>query len=166
MLELEKIKIKKIGEKNFIPLTYLDTPTELISNDGSVYLLWIKDFDNKEIWYVVFTNPNEILKYLRGEISVRELFEKSKAYVGERNYENYYEIKNLINFEFAIEKGLVNSLPTFDAKIKLDEDFYKEIEILIYQNLKKQQVENDLKNIEKFNVNPLHLRTKFIYLAI
>ena len=137
MLELEKIKIKKIGEKNFIPLTYLDTPTELISNDGSVYLLWIKDFDNKEIWYVVFTNPNEILKYLRGEISLRELFEKSKAYVGERNYENYYEIKNLISFEIAIKKGLVNDLPNFDAKIKLNEDFYKEIENLILKKKKK-----------------------------
>jgi hypothetical protein len=135
MLELEKIKIKEIGEKNFIPLTYLDTPTELISNDGSVYLLWIKDFDNKEIWYVVFTNPNEILKYLRGEISVRELFEKSKAYVGERNYENYYEIKNLTSLKFAIKKGLVNRLPTFDAKMKLNKDFCKEVESLICQKI-------------------------------
>jgi hypothetical protein len=169
MLELEKIRIKEVWKsntKNFIPLTYLDFPVELISDDGSVYLLWIKDLENKEIWYVVFTDSKEILKYLKGEISARDLIEKGKVYVGERNYENYYEIKNLTSLEFAIKKGLVNSLPTFDAKIKLDEDFYKEIEILIYQNLKKQQVENDLKNIEKFNVNPLHLRTKFIYLAI
>ena len=138
MSELEKIKIKEIGEKNFIPLTYLDFPVELISDEGDIYLLWIKDLKNKEIWYVVFTDPKEILKYLRGEISVRELFEKGKVYVGERNYENYYEIKNSISFEIAIKKGLVNDLPNFDAKIKLNEDFYKEIENLILKKRKNK----------------------------
>jgi hypothetical protein len=131
MLELEKIRIKGIGEKNFISLTYLDTPVEFISDDGSIYLLWIKNLENKEIWYVVFVDSNEVLKYLRGEISARDLIEKGEAYVGERNYENYYEIKNLVSLEIAIEGGLVNSLPTFDSKIKLDEDFCKEIERLI-----------------------------------
>jgi hypothetical protein len=62
---------------------------------------------------------------------------KGKVYVGERNYENYYEIKNLISFEIAIKKGLVNDLPNFDAKIKLNEDFYKEIENLILKKKKK-----------------------------
>ena len=138
MLELEKVRIEgvwKSSTKNFIPLTYLDFPVELISDDGSVYLLWIKDLENKEIWYVVFTNSKEILKYLKGEISARDLIEKGKAYVGERNYKNYYEIKNLINLEFAIKKGLVNRLPTFDAKMKLNKDFCKEVESLICQKI-------------------------------
>jgi hypothetical protein len=132
MLELEKIRIEGTGDKNFIPLTYLDTPVELVSSDGSIYLLWVKDLENKEIWYVVFTDSKEILKYLRGEISVRELFEKGKVYVGERSYKNYYEIRNLISLEIAIKRNLINKLPT-DAKIKLDEDFYEKIENLICQ---------------------------------
>lgn len=153
-MELEKLKIEKNEKsyvKNFIPLTYLDLPVELISEDGGIYMLWIKDLEDKELWYIVFINPTQILKYLRGEISARELIENGETYVGERNYENYFEIRNLIELNSAIKNKLVNKLPTYETKIKLDKTFYNEIENLIYQNLKKQQIMNDLKDIKKLN---------------
>ena len=169
-LELEKFKVEKNGKvyvKNFIPLTYLDLPVELVSDDGSIYMLWINDLEDKELWYIIFINPNQILRYLRGEISARDLIESGETYVGERSYENYFEIKNLIELNSAIKNKLVNKLPTYQAKIKLDEIFYKEIENLIYQNLKKEQITNDLKDIKKFNeINSLYLGNSSICLAI
>ncbi|MEO0223854.1 MAG: hypothetical protein ABIL76_02020 [candidate division WOR-3 bacterium] len=133
-LELEKLKIEKNGKgyvKNFIPLTYLDLPVELVSEDGSIYMLWINDLEDKELWYIVFINPTQILKYLRGEISVRDIIENGETFVGERNYENYFEIRNLIELDFAIKNKLVNKLPTYQAKIKLDKTLYNEIEYLL-----------------------------------
>ncbi len=144
--EKEKITIKlKEGEveRDFLPLEIFDFPVEYISEDGKYYLLLLMDDEEKdgEWWYVVETKPEITLAYLEGALSVRDVFDKGKVFVGFRNHENYDVIDNLEPLERKVEKGFIkeSDLPTYNAKMNIDEETFKEIKSLMRFTVSKEQ---------------------------
>ncbi len=144
--EKERITIKLEGgevKRDFLPLEIFDFPVEYISEDGKYYLLLLMDDEEKggEWWYVVETEPEITLAYLEGNLSVRNIFDKGKVFVGFRNYENYDVIDNLEPLERKVEKGFIkeSDLPTYNAKMNIDEETFKEIKSLMRFTVSKEQ---------------------------
>lgn len=153
--EKEKIGIELSGkkiEKEFLPLEILDFPVEYVSDDGELYLLLLMDDENKggEWWYVIETNPQIIQEYLEGKKSVRDIFDSGKVYVGFRSYEGGDDvIEYLEPLEKKIEEGFIkeNELPTYRAKIEIDEGTLREIKSLMRSIISE---ENTILNSQEF----------------
>ncbi len=133
--------------KNFIPISFFDLPVEYISDDGKYYLLWIDDDELGEWWYVVQTDTQEILAYLEGKISPRDILEKGKTFVGFRYSNDYYSIKNLEPLNKKLEEGFLSKdeLPSREYRLQLDRSILEKIKNEIYIPLK----------VEILNLNPI-----------
>jgi len=143
--EKEKIMIKlkeREAKRDFLPLEIFDFPVEYISEDGRYYLLLLMDDEerNGEWWYVVETKPEVTLDYLEGKISVRDIFDRGKVFIGFRNYKDYDIIENLEPLERKIENGFIKEkdLPTYNAKMNLDEETLKEIKSLMRSTVSEE----------------------------
>ncbi len=74
LIPITIVKGKTRRQKEFIPLTYLDIPVELIAKDGTYYLLWIRDEEEGEWWFATkLDNPVDALAYVKGKISALEM---------------------------------------------------------------------------------------------
>ena len=96
------------------------------------------DEESGEWWYLVETDPELVSRYLGGEISVRELFDKGRVYVFFRDYDDYQNIKGLVPLEKKIEEGFLteDELPSYDAYLEADEEIIKEVRALMYTHTK------------------------------
>jgi len=158
--EKERITIKLKGreaERDFLPLEIFDFPVEYISEDGRYYLLLLMDDAerNGEWWYVVETKPEVTLDYLEGKISVRDIFDRGRVFIGFRNYENYDIIEDLEPLESKIEKGFIkeNDLPTYNAKLNIDEETLKEIKSLMRFTVSEEQEVITVREFLEVNMN-------------
>ncbi len=158
--EKERITIKLKGRKaegDFLPLEIFDFPVEYISEDGRYYLLLLMDDEERggEWWYVVETEPEVTLDYLEGKISVRDIFERGRVFIGFRNYEAYDIIEDLEPLERNIEKGFIkkSDLPTCNARMDIDEETLKEIKSLMRFTVSKEQEIIDRREFPEVEVN-------------
>jgi len=108
--------------KRFLPIEFITdyhSPVEYISDDGYIYLLQIDKTDDIEEWYVVFTSPEVITKYLNGDLSTRQLILNGiSVYIGIREEDRYGIIvcnRTLLN---DIVNGFIRTdeLPSDKAK--------------------------------------------------
>ncbi len=158
--EKERITINLKGEevdRDFLPLEIFDFPVEYISEDGRYYLLLLMDDEERggEWWYVVETEPEITLAYLEGNLSVRDVFDRGNVFVGFRNYENYEVIDNLEPLERKIEKGFIkeSDLPTYNARMDINEETLKEIRSLMRFTVSKKQEVIDGKEFLEVDMN-------------
>lgn len=134
--------------KKFIPISFFDLPVEYISEDGNYYLLWITDDENDEgeWWYITETNVEEILKYLKGKISPRDIIDKGKTFIGFRYYNDYFSIKNLSPLEEKLNDGFLTDeeMPSYDYRLNMDEKILRDI-------INELELNND--RIKNININ-------------
>ena len=121
-------------EKDLLALEVIDYPMELVSDDCELYmLLFSEEEPNGEWWFVVETSPQVVIPYLKGELSVRDIFDRGKVYLTFRSYDEYDELSELKPLEEMMKQGFVKEeeLPTYKAKMSVDEDFFKELEVKV-----------------------------------
>ncbi len=105
-------------------MTYLDLPVELIAKDGTYYLLWIRDEEGGEWWFVTkLDNPEDALAYVEGKISALEMLKnKGTTKVIFRPDNDYLTI----NWDEGMslkqaQKELNLLLPTEDSYLELED---------------------------------------------
>ena len=141
--------------KEFLPLDIIDYPVELVSDDGEIYMLWITDEEEGEWWYIVETSKNVINQYIEGKISVRDIFDRGKAFVAFRSYEEYDKVKNLVPLEEKIKEGFIkeDELPTYNAKFEADMEIIEEIKSKMFKDVditfedKVEELETELSSV-------------------
>ncbi|MDW8096417.1 MAG: hypothetical protein RMI51_06410, partial [Aquificaceae bacterium] len=64
--DYEEIEVK--GQlRRFVVVSVIDLPVELVSEDGELYALWIKDEEDGELWFLVeVKNKKSLAGYLKG----------------------------------------------------------------------------------------------------
>ncbi len=144
-------------QKEFIPLLYLDLPVELISKDGTYYLLWIRDDEKGEWWFITkLNNPADALAYVEGKISALDMLKnRGTTKIVFRSDSDYLTIKwnEGMGLEDAQQK-LNIILPTCDSYLELWDVEKSKILSILQSNIRHFARERFTDNTYKHIINP------------
>jgi len=90
----EEIDIEGI-DTIFMSLMYHDGSKLLVDIESSQLLLWYNYDEDYEEWFLVKSNEENIHKYMTSKMSLLEIIKTSNVFMGIRENDDYYSIKNL-----------------------------------------------------------------------
>ncbi|MCS7262888.1 MAG: hypothetical protein NZ560_05695 [Aquificaceae bacterium] len=112
--DYEEIEVR--GQpRRFVVVSVIDLPVELVSEDGELYALWIKDEEDGELWFLVeVKNKKSLAGYLKGIKPIGAVFESGNISVVKRSYEDYGR------FELTPMDPTSYQFPDPDVKIRAE----------------------------------------------
>jgi len=139
IFEKERIKVDKLGKKDFIIFDYYDGVKGEYNLKEGIILFWHDYGENGEFWFCIKTDKSLIKKFLKNKIPALELFKNKNSEVSlyERPYENYNELKfikdltkeELKEYEIPTENSYLGY--DFESTYKKEKDKFEEIEIYL-----------------------------------
>ncbi|MCS6875914.1 MAG: hypothetical protein NZM36_03535 [Aquificaceae bacterium] len=126
--DYEEIEVK-VQLRRFVVVSVIDLPVELVSEDGELYALWIKDEEDGELWFLVeVKNKKSLAGYLKGIKPIGAVFESGSINVVKRSYEDCG------GFELTPMDTTSYQFPNPDVKIRAGDHKMHESFVKMFKN--------------------------------
>ncbi|MEJ5338950.1 MAG: hypothetical protein ACK42C_03905 [Aquificaceae bacterium] len=178
--EKERINIEGKFAGHFVPLSVIDTPVELVSTDGSLYLLWVKSLEEGEHWFLLELEPELTAEYLRGVKPLKELFNRGVLWLCERRYDTYETVRVLEkgNGGYKVPPGDIylprpdsseEALRVYKKFVKMfDRNFRKLIELDEFYTFRRaytDSIKSEPKIVTEYDYTPIYLTERELLYA-